>query len=146
MNVLKAWISFMVSGAVLSACAEDDSDDGMGDTAADTSTGESPTASATGASASASASASATGSPEEPTSSGGAPADPGTCGGQDCDWAAEYCHESQYDGPSEYECRAIPPSCAETPTCECIGSLVCDVEPFGCGADASQPRVACVEG
>lgn len=140
MNVLKAWISFMVSGAVLSACAEDEPDDGMGDTAADTSTGESPTASATGASAS------ATGSPDEATSSGGAPADPGTCGGQDCDWAAEYCHESQYDGPSEYECRAIPPSCAETPTCECIGAQVCDVEPFGCGADASQPRVACVEG
>lgn len=137
----------MVSGAVLSACAEDEPDDGMGDTAADTSTGDSPSASATGASASASASASATGSPGEPTSSGDAPADAGACGGQECDGAAEYCHESQYDGDSEYECRPIPPSCAETPTCECIGPLVCSVEPFDCGgAQAGQPHVGCVEG
>jgi hypothetical protein len=141
MNDLKAWMIFLVSGAVLSGCGEDDPDDGMGDTGADTSTGGSPTASATGASAS------ATGSPDEPTSSGGAPADPGTCGGQDCDWAAEYCHESEYDGPSEYECRAIPPSCAETPTCECIGPRVCNVEPFGCsGEESGQTRVSCVEG
>lgn len=143
MNTRGKWLLFAILDALFVACGEDDPDDGMGDAGAPTSASGSPTAGATSA---------ASGAPDESESSGSsgdAPDDPpsGNCGTENCDFATQYCHESAYDGPSDYACRAIPPSCVDAPTCECVGSLVCDVEPFGCGGEQDgRLRVQCVEG